>query len=266
MLKSLIGNFYLRYFGANNRLERIWKIAQVDFKKRYYNDKFGLLWALINPLTQIALYYFVFTKILQRGQDNFALFLFSGIIMWLAFSNATTSAQRVLLDKIYLINNIQFKWLDLFSSHMISVTFGLIFNIVAYLFTLLLLGSSLGEHFYLFPIVLISWFLVTSGVCIILSLVKPIFEDISHIWAIVLMVGLWISGVFFDGTFYLENYVWFSHVNPFVGIILNTRACLLEGHSINMPLLIENLIYGIGLYLIATLLFKKYSKKIIEQL
>jgi len=266
MIKQTLGQLYLDYFGENNRLERIWKIAQVDFKKRYYNDKFGLLWALINPLTQIALYYFVFVHILERGEDNFILFLFAGIIIWFAFANTTTLATRLLFDKMYLINNIQFNWIDLFSSHLISASFGFAFNLGAYLVTLLILGNRLGEYFYLFPLVFLSWYLVTSGVCILLSLIKPIFEDIHHIWSIALMVGVWVSGVFFDGHFYFENYPLFAYVNPFIGMIINARATLLEGNAMHFPMLAYNLAFGVILYTVAVILFKKYAKKVIEKL
>ena len=266
MIRSTLGDLYLKYFKGDNRLERIWKIAQVDFKKRYYNDKFGLLWALINPLTQIALYYFVFTRILNRSQDNFVLFLFSGIIIWFAFSNATIMAVRLLYEKLYLINNIQFNWLDLYSSHIISTSIGLTFNLLAYMVALVILGTSLGSYIYLFPIVLLSWGLTTYAACILISIIRPIFEDINHIWSILLMVGLWVSGVFFDGSFYLENYTWFSYVNPFVGILINTRACLLEGNIISYGLLWYDLIFSLLLFGFSIWLFNQYAPKFIEKM
>ncbi|MFK7934051.1 MAG: hypothetical protein AB8G22_11130, partial [Saprospiraceae bacterium] len=46
---------------ANNRLERIWILAKVDFKKRYYHSSLGLVWALLNPIFQLSVYYTVFT-------------------------------------------------------------------------------------------------------------------------------------------------------------------------------------------------------------
>ena len=111
MIKKLLGHIYINNFSSYSRLERIWKIAQVDFKKRYYNDRLGLLWALINPLTQISIYYFVFTRIFQRNQENFVLYLFCGILTWLAFTEATKMGSRVLIRKKYLTENIQFNWL-----------------------------------------------------------------------------------------------------------------------------------------------------------
>ena len=44
----------------SNRLERIWLLAKIEFKLRYYENKLGLLWALIKPLLQMAIYYVAF--------------------------------------------------------------------------------------------------------------------------------------------------------------------------------------------------------------
>ncbi len=265
-MKSGLGKIYITIFGSKPRLERIWKIAQVDFKKRYYNDRFGLLWALVNPLSQIALYYFVFTRILQRQEDNFVLYLFGGLIIWLAFSQATTIGLRLLTNKMHLIESVQFEWIDLYTSHMISFTIGLLFNLLAYFALMILTGTNLGTNFYLFPVILISWFFITAGVSIILGLIRPIFEDINHIWSILLMVGLWVTGIFFPGTYYFDNHSWFLIVNPFVGLVLNTRACLLEGNEIYFQLMLINLAYGVILYGIAFVLFKKFAKKVTERL
>jgi len=256
----------IEHLPENNRLERIWKIAQVDFKKRYYNDKFGLLWALINPLTQITIYYFVFTRIFQRGQPNFALYLFSATVIWLAFAQGTTTGSKILSNKRYLTENIQFNWTDLYTSHMVSVLMGLVFNLCAYFLMVLITGATIGKYFYLFPIVLATWYFLTAGVSIILSLIRPIFYDVIHIWPLLIMIGFWVSGIIFPGTFYFDNYSWFLHVNPFVGLLLNARACLLTGHDIFYSLLIENLIYSICLYGLAIFLFKKYAKSVVENI
>lgn len=257
-------NAVLKHIPENNRFERIWKLAQVDFKKRYYNDKLGLIWALINPLSQIAIYYFVFTVVLEKDEENFVPFLFSGLIMWIAFSEATKTGANILTNKKYLIENIQFNWIDLYLSHMTSIFMGLIFNLVAYFGTVIILGVSVGSHFLMFPLILLNWFILTTAVVIILSLLNPIFEDIKHIWAIVILVGFWVSGIFFAGSFYLTEYEWMIHLNPFVGILLNTRACLLEGNEFYLPLFIENMIASIGLFILSIFLLKKYSKKVAE--
>lgn len=266
MLKTLLGEFYLKNFKSNNRLERIWKIAQVDFKKRYYNDKAGLLWALINPITQILLYHFVFTQILQKDQENFVPYLFCGILIWLSFSEATKKGMQVLFNKKYLIENIQFDWKDLYISHMVSISFGLAFNFFAYFIILIILGANIGSHFFYLPIIILTWFILTLAIAMILGIIRPLFDDIVHIWSLLLLVGFWVSGIFFSGTFYFENYTWFPHLNPFVGIILNLRGCLLENNPFFVSFMIENLVFAITLLVLAYFLFNKYSKKVFEKI
>lgn len=266
MIKKIFQFLYTK-LPESNRLERIWKIAQVDFKRRYYNDRLGILWALANPISQIFIYYFVFTRIFQRGEPNFALYLFSSLIVWLAFSEATATSSLILKRRRYLLENIQFDWMDLFYSNMISVTIGFSFNLLAYLLIALFSGTSLGV-IHLFPLVLFSWFLITLSTSLLLGLIRPVFDDIIHIWNILLMLGFWTSGIFFGGEFFFEikEYTWFAYLNPFVGIILNTRACLLEGNDFYMITCINNIIYSIIFFVIALRLFRKNVHKIVEKL
>lgn len=266
MIKKALGLIYLKNFKSNNRLERIWKIAQVDFKKRYYNDKAGLLWAFINPITQILLYHFVFTNILQKDKENFVPYLFCGILIWLSFTEATKKGMQVFTNKKYLIENIQFDWKDLYISHMFSVSFGLTFNFLAYFIILIFIGVNIGSHFFYLPIILLTWFILTLGLTMILGIIRPVIDDIVHIWSLLLLVGFWVSGIFFSGTYYFENHPWFPHINPFIGIILNLRGCLLENNPFFPTMMIENLIYAVVVLVIALLLFKKYSKKVVERI
>lgn len=265
MISSLKTSILKRFIN-NNRIERILKIAQVDFKKRYYNDRFGLLWALINPLTQIAIYYFVFTRIFNRGGENYELYLFCGLAIWLAFAQATNTGMALLRVKRYLIENIQFDWLDLYYSHMISASIGLIFNLCAYCIILILKGVSFGAYWYMFPVILLSWFFISMAVTILLGLLRPMFDDIVHIWGIAVLLGFWSSGIFYPGEFFFENYTWFLYLNPFVGLILNTRGCLLENSPFYINLCLWNLGYCFTILLVSMFIFRKTAHRVIEKL
>jgi len=251
----------------NNRLERIYKIAVVDFKKRYYNDSLGLIWALINPLSRIMVYFLVFTRILGRGQkDNFALYLYSGIVIWIAFSEATVTGARLLKSKLYLIENIQFKWSDMYISHMMAISFGFLFNLFAYQVIAMLTGVYPNPNILYLPIILVQWFFISQSAAKIIGVISPIFDDFIHIWSIVILVGFWTSGIFFEGEFYFDNYTWYIYVNPFIGIILNARACLLVGYDIYPQFLLLNTVQCIVLYILAHFIVKKLVYKAIERL
>ena len=50
----------LDWLKRTNKLERIWLLAKIEFKLRYYENRLGLLWALIKPIMDICIYYVVF--------------------------------------------------------------------------------------------------------------------------------------------------------------------------------------------------------------
>ncbi|MCB0688874.1 MAG: ABC transporter permease, partial [Saprospiraceae bacterium] len=136
----------LEYLPENNRLERIWKLAQIDFMRRYYNDRLGLVWALLNPLFQIVVYYLVFTRVFGNRDPHYVLILSSGILFWGVFAEITKGGMAVVMSKRYLIENIQFDKLDLFISYALSVFMGFLFNLGVYLLLAIFMHADLNQN------------------------------------------------------------------------------------------------------------------------
>jgi len=241
------------YLPENNRLERIWKLAQVDFKSRYYNDRLGLLWALIKPIFEVTVYFVIFKQVFNVQQENFALFLFSGIITWMIFAEATSRGMLLLSQKLYLIENIQLKRIDLYLSYILSVFFSYIFNLSAFLLVSLLTGNTLNANVLYLPILLLTVFVLSLGVSLILSCVQPFIKDLHHAWDMVLLVGFWVSGIFFEHSMLTDKIPWLYYANPFIGIIHNIHGATLGSSAIDVFIMWYDLLYafailGVGLW------------------
>lgn len=265
MINYLIKPFE-KHLPENNRLERIWKLAQVDFKKRYYNDYFGLIWALINPLFRMAIYYFVFTQIFTRRIENYHLYLFSGLIFWMFFAESTKRGMSTLLTKRYLIENIVFNRLDLFYSLSLSVIFGLLFNLIAYLGMSLFSGVMFSWTIFYLPIMLFLAYLVSVSFGLILSTLNIYFKDINHLWDMILLAGFWITPIFFRGEEILERAPVLLYANPMSGIIINARRVILYGQQPDWTLLLISSAYALALFIVGRFFFLKYSHKAAEKL
>ena len=98
---------FLDWVPDNNRLERIWLMSKFDFVARYYGSFLGLFWALLKPLFELLIYYFVFTVIFNNRTENFASFLFLGIILFQFFTEAAGGSLRIFKSKRYLLENIK---------------------------------------------------------------------------------------------------------------------------------------------------------------
>ena len=250
----------------NNRWERIWKIAQVDFKKRYYNDRLGLFWALLNPIFRIFIYYMAFTHVFKIAEPNYAQFLFAGLVLWLAWSECTNRSMNILLSKRFLIENIQFNKIDLFISHTISSFMGMTFNLTAFIIFLLLSGIALSKYVLFLPILLIILFILCLGASLILSTIKIYLKDIVHIWTMILLAGFWSSGLFNRAEGMIEAFPPLKFINPFVGLIINARNITMYSKPLNLELLIINACFGLVTLIVGVFVFKKFSHKATENI
>jgi len=262
-------NKLLYLLPQRNRFERIWKLAQVDFKKIYYNNKLGLLWAFLNPLLRLTIYYFAFTLLMERvreGIDNFALFLFSALIFWMEFTRTLKKGMKVLDQKRHLIENIKINKIDLFISLGISSGLAFIFNISAYIIIALIFKTSFSTTIFLLPILILNLYLITIGFSMILSVLYLAFRDIVHLVDIFVLFGFWTSGVIFPTETVLEKFPAFYYANPFMGMFTNVRAILVYNTEINYTILNINLLFGICLYVLGFYILTKYSQKVFEYL
>lgn len=255
-----------RYIPENNRLERIWKLAQVDFKRRYYHDRLGILWALIKPIFEVVIYYIVFTAVFKVEQENYALFIFAGIIIWSGFSEATKRGMGLLGEKLYLIENIQLNKLDLYLSYLLSVFMAMIFNLLAFIAIAILTGSFSGVHLFWLPIIMVIFYITCLGIIMILSCIQPFIKDLIHVWDMILLMGMWISGVFYPYKLIVDEIPILLYLNPFIGIIHNMRGVLIKGIEIETNLMAINFVSAIIIYVIGYLTVKNYSRLATEKL
>jgi len=265
MLNRILGPV-LERLPENNRLELIWKLAQVDFKKRFYDSYLGLFWALLNPLFRVAIYYFVFTSFFTGRVPNYALYLFSGLLFWLFYSEGSKKGLRILKTKRYLIENIQFNKIDLFTSSTFSAFLGFFFNLIAFLIISAIIGIYPTSNLLFLPILIVSIFFLVLATSVMLATLNIYIRDIMHLWDMILLIIFWTTPIFYRGSALSGKYEFIMYLNPIAGIVINSRHILLYGTPIDFDLLIYNLSYSIILLIFAVSIFNKYSHKAAENL
>jgi len=250
----------------NNQMERIWILAKMDFKLRYYETFLGLIWALINPLFRLAIYYLVFSFLKEMKVPNYGLYIFSGLIIWLYFQEATKQGTNVIKSKRYLLENINFRKLDLFLSSALSSTLGLIFNTSVYLIISIILGVYPGWNILFFPLLLFNLVLLVFSISLILSTIHIFMRDIRQVWDMVLVAMFWLNPIFYaKSALIFDKVPALLYINPLAGIIINTRNVLLLNQPPDWGLLLYNIAYASLFLLIGLTVFNSMFHKAAEK-
>lgn len=228
----------------NNWLERLWMMSKVDFWKRYYNNKLGIFWAFLNPLFTFAIYYLFFTVIYKNRIEGFAFYLFSGLLLWMFFSEGTNTGIRIYHKKNYLMQSIQIHNFDLILANTLTAFYAFIFNFAVFLILQGLFGPAFNWNIlYMIPI-LFNVFLVVLGFSGILAALYLYLKDLEHLWSILLRAGFFLHPILYAKELILEHAPFAIWASPMVGILINGRDVVVYGKSPDFLMLGYDLAYG----------------------
>ena len=104
----------------------IFQLARNDFKKKYAGSYLGIVWAFVQPVVTVMVYWFVFGMIRSSSPRPvpFVLWLIAGLIPWFFFQDGLTNGTNALLEYNYLVKNFIFshKVMFFFLRHLESVS------------------------------------------------------------------------------------------------------------------------------------------------
>jgi len=218
---------------------RMWRLAytlaSTDFKLKFFGSALGYLWQLLNPLMLFGVLYLVFSFALNLdgGVRFFPVALLLGLVMFMFFSEATSMSVRSLLAREPLVRKVDFPRLAVPLSTVMTAVFNFGLNLVAVLVFLLLAGAPVRWTWLFFPLVLLVLIIFTFGLAAMLSVSFVRFRDIEPIWAVLLQIGFYASGVFFTfdliaGQKHGQTIVDVLLCNPFAAILATARHVLID--------------------------------------
>lgn len=208
-----------------NYFDLIWTKATFDIKTEFDRTYLSYLWVLIEPFLYVATFYIVFDVLFSSGKEDFVLYITIGMIGWLWYAKsvsvaATSIISNAVIIKSFPVSPIIFPF--------ISVFFVTIKQIPIFL---VMLTYVLYEGFYptynwfsLLPIVLVYFLFITLSSTLVAAIV-PYIRDLNAIIPSILMLLMFMSGIFFDfrGTV-LDDYIL---LNPVAHVLMSIRDILI---------------------------------------
>ncbi len=208
----------------------IWKLAKNDFKKRYAGSYLGAVWAMVQPVVTVAMYYVVFEIIMKdAGRTNeapYVLFLTAGLVPWFFFSEALNNGTNALREYDYLVKKVVFKISILPIIKIIAATFIHGFFILV----MLVIAATFGYYPTIYTIQIFYYsaclFLLVLAICYTTCSIVVFFKDLSQIISILLQIGMWATPILWDMNSLPEKWQKIIKLNPLTYVVNGYRSAL----------------------------------------
>jgi lipopolysaccharide transport system permease protein len=222
-----------------------------DVKVRYKQTAFGALWAIIQPLTLMAVFTVVLGRIAGITPEGvpYALFALTGLVPWTLFSQSLIGSSNSLVSAADLLQKVYFPRLLLPVSATGSYLIDYAISFSMLIAFMLLLGVAVTPTaIWVIPLTVLL--LATAlGVGIWLSAINVRYRDVRHATPFLVQVWFFASPIAYPTDFVPEGFRNLYYLNPMAGVIEGFRWALLGQGSgpPTGPLLASVLVTGVVL-------------------
>ncbi len=209
------------------------RLSVNDFKSKYAGSYLGIIWAFVQPVVTVLVYWFVFSVGARTGTPGdssypFVLWLIAGIVPWFFFSDALGQGTSALLSYTFLVKKVVFKISILPIIKVTSCLFIHLFLTGVTMVLLILCGYYPDLYWLQLFYFTLCTFLLVLGISYVTCSIVVFFRDLGQIISICLQVGVWITPIMW----HLENLSRPAQIvfklNPVFYVVDGYRMALLD--------------------------------------
>lgn len=211
----------------------IGQLAKNDFKTKYAGSYLGIVWAFIQPVITVFVYWFVFGVGLRSGKVldvPFVLWLIAGLVPWFFFSDGWSGGTGALIEYQYLVKKVVFQ-IDILP--IVKVLSAVFVHAFFVLFTIVLYACyGYSPDWHMLQLVYYSFcvFVLVLGLSYITSAIVGFFRDLSQIISIIMQVGIWMTPIMWnmDGMNLPSWITTILKLNPMYYVVAGYRDALIN--------------------------------------
>ncbi len=264
----MFGMFYSLWQYRNFVLSSI----RNEFKSRFARSKFGGLWMIVQPLSQVLIYALILSNVLAAklpGIDNkyaYAIYLMAGLLAWTLFSEITSRCLTLFIEQGNLMKKMNFPRITLPTIVIGSSVINNILLFISMVGIFLLLGHQFNlTILWLIPLTLIV-IIFAIGIGLILGIMNVFMRDIGQAFPIILQVWFWFTPIIYPENIIPESYRHLLSLNPFYPIVSAYHQVLVYNKTPDINSLAIISVIAAILALLSLFLFRRASAEMVDVL
>ncbi|MFN6501014.1 MAG: ABC transporter permease [Nostoc sp. DedQUE01] len=214
-------------------------LVRRDLDARYKGSILGNLWPLLNQLSQLLIYTYVFSVVLRvkltlkslpESNLTFGLWLFAGLIPWIAFTGGLIQSASSVVGQPNLVKKVVFPLTLLPLVPILSTFIESSLGLMALIFFVAAISHTLHTTLALLPLVWLTQLLLTAGLGYLVAGLTVFLRDIPQTLGMILNIWFYATPLVYPASAIPEQ--WRSLIfwlNPIAAIAEVYRDIVLVG-------------------------------------
>ena len=241
--------------------ELLGQLVNRDLAQRYKQSILGYFWVILNPLAQMIVMSFVFSRIFGRAGLGvpYPLFLFTALLPWTLFSQALTAATGSLVSNSGLLSKIYFPREVLVLSSILAKVVDFAFSSLILIAMLIFYQQPINFNLLWFIPIFIIQFFFTYGLGLLFAAANLFYRDIQYLLNLILLIWMYLTPIMYNMEIFPSQYRWIFQINPMAVIVNAYREVILNGNPPNFFSLGLATLLALAVCLVGFKTFKKFE-------
>ena len=255
----------------------IYNFAERESKTRYKRTVLGWLWSLINPLTTVAIYSLVFGVIYRAAApltdngraETFALYLFSGLVIWNLFTAVVNGAMAWLGGVSDLRKRIYFPTETAILGGALSALVQS--SLEALVLMAIMIGfGNVSWTFVFLPLALVLIGVFGLGVGMVVAILNARYRDVQYLVGIILSVTFFLVPIVYTVDIVPDQAYGLPvrriiDLNPLAQFIGIARDAVYYLRVPSLGRVLAALVWASGTFCVGWIYFRRRSMEISEE-
>ena len=239
----------------------LYMLVKRDVTVIYKQTVLGFMWAIIKPVTQMAIFTLIFGKFAGienqlAGNVPYPVFAFIALVPWTYFSASLTNATGSLVGSQIFITKVYFPRLIIPLTPVFSKLVDFLIAFAVLMVFLFYYQITPNYNVVFIPLLVLIMVITSLGMGLWLSALSIQYRDINQLMVFLTQIMMYMAPVIWPITFIPEKYRMLFALYPMVGVIEGFRAALLGAYPMPWDLIAVGSIPAILLLLSGMVYFR----------
>jgi ABC-type polysaccharide/polyol phosphate export permease len=211
--------------------------AQRELSRNYRGRYLGFLWALLSPLLMVALLTLIFSEIIGikfreiTGDStlNFGLFLYCGLIPFLAFQDTLSKSTTSIRSNSALVQKVVFPLEILPLTRAVTIQIDKVFGVGVLILVVALLEHRLNWTILFLPLLIVLQLVFGIGLSYLFAVVGTYLPDIREVLRAFVRAMFFVTPIIWTPDRLPSNLRFIAAYNPLAFLVESYRDLVLEG-------------------------------------